>query len=90
MPQAKPSTNRIKRLLTFTWYISTCPGLSKSTAYHYLAGELTKAKSKAWLSPKEEEVLKEKVRRNTVTTLTKVCMIPWSEIWKMRFMTMRT
>jgi len=33
-------------------------GLSKSTAYCYLAGGLTKAesnKSKAWLSPEEEE-----------------------------------
>lgn len=33
-------------------------GLSKSTAYRYLAGGLTKAesnKSKAWLSPEEEE-----------------------------------
>jgi len=34
-------------------------GLSKSAAYRYLAGGLTKAesnKSKAWLSPEEEEV----------------------------------
>ena len=33
-------------------------GLSKSTAYHYLAGGLTKTesnKSKGWLSPEEEE-----------------------------------